>query len=280
MIRFEIAKLNLLYLSEKKVQFVNRTSCLKKFERSDEGWEKKPDMIISVMPFDEGFVPNAAAWKNKITGNKIWEFWEVDQEHFGLRNPPQKIYREFIFTKDFQKGRLYGKEISILPQDLEIVFFSNWLASFGDIILHASAILTEKGVTVFCGESGVGKSTLVSQFEGIKGVEILGEDQVILRNIDGEIEVFGTPWHFNPNFCSEKYGKLKEIVFLERRGINYRESLKPITVAANLLKSAFIPFYRQELLPGIVERLSSIAENTTASLFSYTLDMNPVEHFL
>ncbi len=280
MIRFEVAKLNLLYLSEKKVQFGNRTSCLKKFERTDKSWEKNPEMIISVMPFDEGFVPDAAAWKNKITGNKIWEFWEVDQEHFSLRNPLQKVYREFIFTKDFQRGRLYGKEITILPQDLEIVFFSNWLATFGDIILHASAILTEKGVTVFCGESGVGKSTLVSHFEEIKGVEILGEDQVILRNIDGEIEVFGTPWHFNPNLCSEKYGKLKEIVFLERREGNFRESLKPVTVAANLLKSAFIPFYRQELLPGIVERLSSIAENTPASLFSYTLDVDPVEQFL
>lgn len=237
-------------------------------------------MSILVLPFEDGCIPDARGWVNKIDGNEIWELWEVDGEHFGLRNPMQKVYREFVFTKDFQRGRLYGKEITILPQDLEIVFFSNWLAGFGDVILHASAILTKKGVTVFCGESGVGKSTLATHFEGIEGVEILGEDQVILRNIDGDIEVFGTPWHFNPNLCSEKYGKLKEIVFLERRGINYRESLKPVKVAANLLRFAFIPFYRRELLPGIVERLSHIAERTPASLFSYNLDVNPVEQFL
>jgi hypothetical protein len=280
MLRYEIGNLNLLYACEEKVLVMNRTSCLNKFALSEKSQGDHPELSIRVLPFKDGFSPKAVGWENKIAGNEIWEFWEVDQEHFGLRNPMQRICREFIFTKDYRHGKLYGENFAVLPQDLEIVLFSNWLASFGDVILHASAILTEKGVTIFSGQSGVGKSTLVEHFSGIEGVDILGEDQVILRIIDGEIIVFGTPWHINPNFCSEKYGKLNEIIFLEKKGVNSRESLKAVTSAALLLKAGFIPFYRTELLSGIVERISSIAERIPASLFSYTLDVNPTKLFL
>lgn len=280
MIKFEIGKLNLLYLCDEKVLAINRTLCLDKFECSYKREGYYPDLTIKVLPFETANMRDAAGWENKIAGNEIWEFWEVDREHFGLRNPMQKVYRELFFTKDYRQGQLFGDDLAILPQDLEIVLFSNWLAGFGDLILHASAILTDKGVTIFSGQSGAGKSTLVERFIGMEGVKILGEDQVIIRNIDGEIVVFGTPWHINPNFCSEKYGKLKEVVFLEKTGFNSREHIKPATCTALLLRAGFIPFYRIELISGIIERLSGIAENVPASLFSYTLDIDPIELFL
>lgn len=269
--RYKIGDLNLLYASREKVLVSDRSECLAKFRIDTEEQLSGGVLTVNVGRFQDSALHSAPAWTEKIIGNKVLEFWQVDQNNLGLRNPHQKKYRELVFDRYFTTATLLGEDPSLLPQDLEIVLFSNWLATYGDLILHASAILTPGGVKVFCGQSGVGKSTLVDQFQGNPNVTILGEDQAILRKIGDEFFVFGTPWHINPDYCSASFGKLSAVYFLERKGINEIETMSPALAAALLIKTGFIPFYRKELVPGIIDRLTDVALSIPCFHFSYTI---------
>lgn len=270
MLRYTIGNLSLFYLTREKAQIRSRSGCLEKFYASKNSVSEKL-LTINIEKFNTSGSERNPSWKSKIEGNKIWELWRVDSNSFGLRHSNPKVQMELIFDQEYTHATLYSQNISVLRRDLEIVLYSNWFAEFGDVILHASAILCENGVKVFCGNSGVGKSTIVEQFQENPSVTVLGEDQVILRKINGQFVVFGTPWHNNPDYCAAEFGPLSEIYFLEKKGIDFNQALKPGLASALLIKSGFIPFYREELFPGIIDLLTTVAETIPCIQFSYKL---------
>ena len=111
----------------------------------------------------------------------------------------------------------------------------NWLARFGDLILHAASIVVGAEGYCFLGESGAGKSTLAAALATEMGVPILGEDQAILRNLDGEFWIFGTPWHERADRCLPQGVPLKKVFFVDR---NLAPGIHPITPseASNVCK--------------------------------------------
>jgi len=190
-------------------------------------------------------------WKKHICQTKIWELWLDKSGHFIFCNPLQPLLRQLVIAPDFKTGDIYGDftttehgQLKPLPQDLEIVIFSNWLAKYGDLILHAAGVSFAGKGYVFAGDSGVGKSTLAAALSHIPGMEVLGEDQVILRSITGKFWVFGTPWHVDPLFCSPQGVPLEGLYFLTRDEQEGIKTLSPVDGTSRLLSTAFIPYYR------------------------------------
>ena len=101
---------------------------------------------------------------------------------------------------------------------MDVLLFVNWLATFGDFLLHAAGIAYQGKGYVFSGYSGVGKSTLATELAAIPGVTVLGEDQVVVRRQKNRYMVYGTPWHTNPARCAQGGVPLKKIFFLKRTG--------------------------------------------------------------
>jgi hypothetical protein len=52
------------------------------------------------------------------------------------------------------------------------------------IPLHASAIYHNDGIVLFCGQSGVGKSTIVTSLQA-KGYKVFSDDVCVLKEVDG-----------------------------------------------------------------------------------------------
>ena len=218
-----------------------------------------------------------SAWEKSICVTKIWELWKDVEGHFVFYNPLQPLLRQVIVDPDFNHGLLIGnfelgtKLAKPLSQDLEIVLFSNWLAKFGDLILHASGFTYEGKGYVFTGDSGVGKSTLAAHFKNDPAFTILGEDQVIVRLKDGRFWVYGTPWHINPQMCSPNGAPLESLFFLEKDGSNRINSVSSIEGVRSIMQTAFIPYYRSDALPAILDRIVLLSESVQFMSLSYKL---------
>lgn len=209
---------------------------------------------------------------------EIWELWKDEAGNFIFvaprQSPPQYISVDPVFTE----GNVYSEYPSnnqqgIYPifNDLEIVFFVNWLGTFGDILLHASGVILDGKGYAFIGTSGAGKSTLASTLAEEPAVTVLGEDQVILRLIDGQFCIYGTPWHLNPAMCSPQEVPLEKLFFLEKNGEYAAEPIKPSDGITRILQTAFIPYYRPELVAKILDHLITLAVKIPFRSLSYPL---------
>lgn len=198
--------------------------------------------------------------------NEIWQLWLDGQENFVFTQPKQIPQRWIFIDPDFQNGKIIGNfskfaQSGIYPlQYIDIVIFSNWLAISGDLILHASGIAYGGEGYCFLGNSGAGKSTLVRDLSENPGVTILGEDQVVLRKMDGQFQIFGTPWHETTDMCSPVGVPLKKVFFLDRNASQVIAPVRGFDAIVQIMQTAFYPIYRPDVVERILDRLSFLAE--------------------
>ena len=69
---------------------------------------------------------------------------------------------------------------------------------------------------LFVGQSGAGKSTMARFWAGREGVRILSDDRIILRQIRGEIWMYGTPWHGEARHALPEKARLAGYIFCNR----------------------------------------------------------------
>ncbi len=85
--------------------------------------------------------------------------------------------------------------------DPSLFRFGLWIAynlraaSHGVMAIHSSVLIYQGGAVLCLGESGTGKSTHTRLWrEHIEGTELLNDDSPMLRIVEGEAMVFGSPW--------------------------------------------------------------------------------------
>lgn len=226
-------------------------------------------------------------WEHLICRTEIWELWQDTLGYFVFYNPMQPLLRQVLIDPHFQggilRGDFSGQDPQLqypLPQDLMIVFFVNWLAGFGDVFLHASGFIRDNKGYAMVGPSGIGKSTLAARLAGEPDLTILGEDQVLLRLIDGRFWIFGTPFHEQPQMCSPMGAPLEKLILLERKGENLVQAVNPPYVMTRLLQTAFIPYYRPQAVGQIMDHLVLLAQQIPCRSLSYQLGADVLKMIL
>lgn len=210
-----------------------------------------------------------------------WEFGRASDGNLIFNYPSEEPRSTLVINPDFSRGKLTGEfskinEGKVYPlQWLEIQMCSAWLATMGDVILHASGVAREGKGYCFIGESGAGKSTIAAALAGDPAVTVLGEDQVILRWLDGRFWIFGTPWHINPAMCSPLGVPLEKLYFLDRSMPDGVTQMEPDLGVTRILQIAFVPYYFTEHLPTILDRLSLLAKQIPFNSLSYRLGSDP-----
>jgi hypothetical protein len=113
-------------------------------------------------------------------------------------------------------------------------------------ILHAAGIIVDGRGYIFPGKSGAGKSTLTRQLIGQPEIELLSDDRVVVRKIEGELQVFGTPWPGEARIAHNKSAPLGGIFFIYPGQTNQAEKITPQEAAKKLLPVTSIPWYDRE----------------------------------
>ncbi len=145
-------------------------------------------------------------------------FEEIDSQ-FGTWNggylfrmlPPEGETLQLWTDRDrrtlYLKGHLEG------PMTVRLVRFALWIAyglatlHCGTIAIHTSTIAYQGKAVLFLGESGTGKSTHTRLWrENIEGAVLLNDDSPILRIVDGQPWIYGSPWSGKtPCYKNEQY---------------------------------------------------------------------------
>lgn len=134
-------------------------------------------------------------------------------------------------------------------------------ANLDTLMMHASVIKNETDGFIFLGKSGTGKSTHSRLWlDYIEGSELLNDDNPVVRIIDGNPIVYGTPWSGKtPCYRNEK-ALLKGIVKLEQAPQNQIKALSLLQAYAIVFPACSSMRWEEEIASGIhrtVEKLVS-----------------------
>ena len=174
---------------------------------------------------------------------------EADAEGCFIRCSKGYIYsvarnEEILFHIDIATGVVETNITLNSNIDIAILRFGLWvmfgvvLSANNAIAIHSSAVVADGRCALFLGESGTGKSTHTRLWvENIDGAKLLNDDSPIIRIIDGEVRVYGSPWSGKtPCYKNESY-PIAGLCRLEQAPYNKIHRLPTILAIGAILPS-------------------------------------------
>lgn len=158
------------------------------------------------------------------------------------------LQRLLVLALQFKRADLYftvpgGQFIDPFFGPVMELLMINYLAQGCGVIIHACGIDFHGKGLLFAGESGAGKSTLANLWDREKGATVLSDDRTIVRYINGEFRIYGTPWHGEVKFGSPRGVKLEKIFFLRHSQQNAIQPRTRVEAVVQLLQCSFPPYW-------------------------------------
>jgi len=234
-------------------------------------------MTLPVPPSGRLLFDSGAVWRAYADdgGFRIDCFSEI----FG--DVPYKIAR---FDREFREGRILirsdvlGDSMHPLDYPLDEVIVAHLLGRGLGVELHGCGIIDRDGRgQLFVGQSGAGKTTTARVWLSEGDYEIVSDDRVIVRFIDGEWRMFGTPWHGEAELSSPVSAPLGAIHLLVQAARTELVSLPPAQAAASLFGCTFPPFYDAEALAFTLECLDRIVRDIPVRALRFLPDRSVID---
>jgi hypothetical protein len=225
-----------------------------------------------------------------------WAMFMNGDEHYLVINPslaggPESIIR---FNPRFEKAVVYCGNMNIVemagkkmvrnpithPVDQLLVMYM--LADRGGALIHSSGVDFHGRGYMLSGRSGAGKSTISRKFV-LAGHEVLSDDRIIVRKIDEELRMFGTPWSGEAGIAGNKDLPLHGIFFLHHGAENLIKKITPSEAIERLMPVTSIPWYDKSVLSKVLAFCEEIVSACPAYdlVFSRDIDVKDVfENFI
>jgi len=172
--------------------------------------------------------PQRSIGKKIFDSGSTWALYR-DQGKYVLQNssfdsdlPPNQLV---ILESDFKSGDIYFNDdfnhdflLDPLGSALNQVLMILLLSRHKGVMLHACGIDDRGYGYLFLGNSGHGKSTIARLWSENKAT-VLNDDRIIVREKNGELLMYGTPWHGDFKKVSSKGLPIRKLFFL-RHGEN------------------------------------------------------------
>ena len=144
------------------------------------------------------------------------------------------------------------------------------------LLIHASLVRQNGYGYAFIAKSGTGKSTQVSMWlRYLKGCDLMNDDNPIIRFIDGEPYIYGSPWSGKTPCYRNVKAKLGAITRIDRDSSNWVERLSPIEAFASLLPSCSSMKWDQDIFNDICNTITRLVETSIRRLPSKKVKENP-----
>lgn len=148
---------------------------------------------------------------------------------------------------------------------------SNAAATKGGILLHAATVMVGNKAYAFSAPSGTGKSTHIRLWKEVYGdaVTVLNGDKPIVREKDGALIAYGTPWCGKEGWNSNLSAPLAGLCFIERGEKNTIRKLSP----DEALDRVFRQILKPEAAQGVAQTLH-LADILIRNIPIYLLSCN------
>jgi len=144
------------------------------------------------------------------------------------------------------------------------------LADREGALIHSSGIDFHGRGYMLSGRSGAGKSTISRKF-ALAGHEVLSDDRIVVRKIDGELRMFGTPWSGEAGIAGNKDLPLHGIFFLHHGVENLIKKITPTEAIERLMPVTSIPWYDKSVLTKVL----TFCEEIVSACPAYDLVFRP-----
>lgn len=175
-------------------------------------------------------------------------FWIFDGEggkySFGFsytRNSPDCV---LIASDDFKENTVYVREASVdryaefALSNALMLLYTFYTSPLDTLMVHASVVAHAGEAYMFLGRSGTGKSTHSRLWlEHIPGTYLLNDDNPVVRYIDGNTYIYGTPWSGKTPCYRNESLPLKAVVRLSQAPYNKITRFAPLQAFASLMPS-------------------------------------------
>lgn len=149
-----------------------------------------------------------------------------------ILKPSFDFKESVVYIPSAQASRLM--EFSLSNAMMLLYTFNT--SPYDTLMIHASVIAYEGKGYVFLGRSGTGKSTHSRLWlKHISGTWLLNDDNPVIRVIDDQVLVYGTPWSGKTPCYKNEVMPLGGVVRLSQAPYNKIEQLKPLQAYASLM---------------------------------------------
>lgn len=163
-----------------------------------------------------------------------------------------------------------------LSYPLDQLLLMHILAEKSGALLHAAGLSMDNRGYIFPGRSGAGKSTLSRLLLGTDRAEMLSDDRIIIRKIDGAFRAFGTPWAGDADIAENKNVRLDRIFFIHHAETNRVKELKSKETVERLMPVTSIPWYDEMAIQNMLAFCEDLALNIPAYELHFRPDHNIV----
>lgn len=233
-----------------------------------------------------GYIPKMNIKERAFDSGSTWAFYRSEGKYV-LQNdslesasPPDKLV---ILEPNFKSGDIYilrdEFNQNLLPDPLGYplnqVLMIILLSLRKGVLLHSCGIDDRGCGYLFLGNSGHGKSTMAGLWSE-NHATVLSDDRIILREKDGELWMYGTPWHGDFKELSLKGLPIRKIFFLRHSEKNSAVSRKGAGAVSMLLARSFPPLWDQDGMDYTLGLLDLMA----SKLPCYDLNFLPNERII
>lgn len=131
------------------------------------------------------------------------------------------------------------------------------------LLIHASTVKLGEYAYAFIAKSGTGKSTQVNNWlKYIADTELLNDDNPVVRVIDGEAFIYGSPWSGKTPCYRQIKARLGAVTRIERALYNKCVRQNIVEAFASFLPSCSTMKWDSAIYDGVINTISSIIKTT------------------
>lgn len=217
---------------------------------------------------------NVARWEDGwmfVTKRSNWH--ELDLDHFSPGQLEHKAYGRLFASKDYRRCVYYSDgfhkdTIANLHTVVEAA-----MPTIGGSIIHASCIKYRGKAVLFCGPSGMGKSTQAFLWQKTHDCYMLSSDAPAVFPDEGGAVAYGMPWDGSDQVMLQEEAPVAAVIELNQAKENRIRRMGEREAFERMLRQGHTPMWDQEAMFAEMAVLKKIA----AAVPFYHLDCLPDE---
>ncbi|MFY9803990.1 MAG: hypothetical protein WAK78_08505 [Candidatus Acidiferrales bacterium] len=195
-------------------------------------------------------------------------------------------YKQALVSQDFSSGRielarryfLASEPVNPLEYPLDELLWIHRLAMGEGVEVHGCGVIAPDGRGILLiGHSGAGKSTSARLWSKLGAARVLSDDRIILRQENGRIQMYGTPWHGDAGIAEAAQSPVDAIFVLRHGEANELRQLGEAESTAELFARSFVPHHSPTGLSAVLKFFHAVTSSVPCFGFSFVPDFTAVE---